>query len=81
MDRLVTSCVVCLCVQLKLKYKKEEKLHKDIVDASLRSSTTFDYERYKEMVEKAASLVAVQEEAVGEEVDPEPAAEEEQQLQ
>lgn len=45
--------VVRTLPQLKLKFKREERQRKDLVDAALRSSGSFDYENYKRMVEDA----------------------------
>ncbi len=63
---------MCTLLQLKLKYKREEKLHKDIVDAALRSSTTFDYDFFKRLADEAAAKAMNGQEA--EEPDLEPAA-------
>lgn len=44
-------------VQLKLKFKREEKLHKDLVDAALKSSGAFDVESYRKLVQDALGAV------------------------
>ena len=52
-------CVNLLCVpQLKRKYQKEARDHKELVDAALLSTVTFDFDVYKQQLTNASSSVA-----------------------
>lgn len=64
-------CVTCVWggplsgqLQLKLKFKREEKLHPDLVEAALRSAVSFDNSEYQKLVAKAKAATAGDEVAV-----------------